>query len=105
MSKKIQKCFPEERDRTGAGPRASKVSRIRAWALIGVHLVVALHLAHWFATGRTLSLIEPSEAMQFSKRSVINAGLVFFGAVILSTLLLGRFFCGWACHLVALQDL
>jgi len=73
--------------------------------LIGVHLVVAVHLAHWFATGRTLSLIEPSEAMEFSKHSVINAGLVFFGAVILSTLLLGRFFCGWACHLVALQDL
>lgn len=92
------KCPPQ-------GPRPSKASLVRALVLVGVHLAVALHLAHWFATGRTLSLIEPSEAMEFSKHSVVNAGLVFFGAVILSTLLLGRFFCGWACHLVALQDL
>lgn len=52
-----------------------------------------------------MSPLEPSEAMEFSKHSVINAGFVFFGLTILSTLVLGRWFCGWACHLVALQDL
>ncbi len=43
--------------------------------------------------------------MEFAKYSVVNAGLIFFAITILSTLILGRWFCGWACHLVALQDL
>lgn len=85
--------------------RASKVSRWRAAALIGVHVLVALHVAHWMRTGTTLSPLEPSEAMEFVKHDLVNAGLVFFGLTILSTLVLGRWFCGWACHVVALQDL
>ena len=35
----------------------------------------------------------------------VNAGFIFFIVVILSTAVLGRWFCGWACHVVALQDL
>jgi len=35
----------------------------------------------------------------------LNAGFVFFALALLSTLLFGRFLCGWGCHLVALQDL
>jgi len=81
------------------------MSRRRAFVLFGVHLLFAVHLAHWLETGSTMSPLEPSEAMEFSKRSVINAGFIFFGLTILSTLFLGRWFCGWACHLVALQDL
>lgn len=72
--------------------------------LVGVHLLFALHVWHWWERGTTLTPVEPSEAMEFSKTSIVNFGLVFFGLTILSTLLLGRFFCGWACHLVALQD-
>ena len=75
------------------------------WVLVGVHLLFAIHMLDWATTGRTYGLFEPSESMEFSKHSVVNVGLVFFGGLILSTLLLGRFFCGWACHLVALQDL
>lgn len=37
--------------------------------------------------------------------ALLNAGFLFFILLILSTLILGRFFCGWACHVVALQDL
>jgi polyferredoxin len=70
-----------------------------------VHALIALHVAHWMSTGSTLSPLEPSEAMEFSKHDLVNAGFVFFGLTILSTLVLGRWFCGWACHLVALQDL
>ncbi len=91
----------------GAVPalRASKNGRWRALALVLVHVLVALHIAHWMQTGETFSPLEPSEAMEFSKHDVVNAGFVFFGLTILSTLVLGRWFCGWACHLVALQDL
>ncbi len=55
--------------------------------------------------GRTTTPIEPSESMEFAKNGVINAGLIFFVVALLSTLILGRWFCGWGCHLVMLQDL
>ncbi|HIG12275.1 MAG TPA: 4Fe-4S binding protein [Planctomycetes bacterium] len=87
------------------GPRPSRVSRWRALVLVGVHIAIAAHVMHWWLNGKTLSPLEPSEAMEFSKNSVINAGLLFFAISSLATLIFGRFFCGWACHLVALQDL
>jgi polyferredoxin len=73
--------------------------------LVLVHVLVAVHVAHWMRAGETLSPFEPSEAMEFAKHDLINAGFVFFALAILSTLVFGRWFCGWACHLVALQDL
>lgn len=94
------------RDQNAVPPiRASKNGRWRALALVLVHGLVAVHVAHWMRTGSTLSPLEPSEAMEFSKHDIVNAGFVFFGLTILSTLVLGRWFCGWACHVVALQDL
>lgn len=87
------------------GIRPSKAGRWRALVLVLIHVLAAIHIAHWMSTGRTMSPLEPSEAMEFSKHSVVNAGFVFFGLTIASTLVLGRWFCGWACHLVALQDL
>ncbi|WP_419191220.1 4Fe-4S binding protein [Saltatorellus ferox] len=86
-------------------PRKSKATRWRAAVLIGLHVLAAIHIAHWMSTGRTVSPLEPSEAMDFAKYSVVNAGLIFFALTIVSTLILGRWFCGWACHVVALQDL
>ena len=73
--------------------------------LVLVHLIAAAHIAHWATTGSSLSPVEPSEAKEFAERSLINAGFVFFALMIGSTLIFGRWFCGWACHLVALQDL
>lgn len=85
--------------------RPSRYSKWRAAVLIGVHGLIAIHLVHWRLAGTTLSPVEPAEAMEFSKTGVVNAGVVFFSLAILSTLVLGRFFCGWGCHLIALQDL
>lgn len=70
-----------------------------------VHVVIGLHIAHWLTSGTTVTPVEPSEAMAFSRDSIINAGLIFFAAMIGLTAVFGRFFCGWGCHLVALQDL
>ncbi|MGH9464066.1 MAG: 4Fe-4S binding protein, partial [Thermoanaerobaculia bacterium] len=83
----------------------SRMSKRRAAVLVAVHVVIAAHIAHWLVAGRTVTPVEPSEAMAFAKGGMVNAGLVFFAAAILLTLVFGRFFCGWACHLVALQDL
>src|SRR5258707_189079 len=84
--------------------RKSKAGARRAIVLLLVQALIAVHIAHWMSTGKTMTPLEPSEAMQFSKAAVVNAGLIFFGLTIASTFLLGRWFCGWACHLVALQD-
>ncbi|MCA9312072.1 MAG: 4Fe-4S binding protein, partial [Phycisphaerales bacterium] len=83
----------------------SRMGRRRAAVLIAVHLLILAHIIHWLATGRTLSPVEPSESMETIETGLVNAGAIFFLLAILSTLIFGRFFCGWGCHIVALQDL
>lgn len=85
--------------------RHSRTSKWRAAVLIAIHVAIAVHIAHWLVAGTTVTPVEPSEAMAFSKAGIINAGFLFFAGAILLTALFGRWFCGWACHLVALQDL
>jgi len=80
------------------------VARWRMLVLIAIHVAIALHVAHWAAAGSTLTPLEPSESIELTAKGVLNAGAIFFGLAILSTALFGRFFCGWACHLVAIQD-
>jgi len=43
--------------------------------------------------------------MQTLELGYVNAGIILFVLLILSTMVFGRFFCGWGCHVVALQDL
>ncbi|MDX2146768.1 MAG: hypothetical protein SFZ23_04530 [Planctomycetota bacterium] len=91
----------------GGGPgkmRSSRSGRWRAIVLVAVHVVIALHVLQWWLTGMTLSPVEPSESMYTLELGRVNAGFVFFVLAILSTLVLGRFLCGWGCHVVALQD-
>lgn len=94
-------------DRKGARkePRRSRMGVYRAGVLIAVHVAIIAHVIWWLATGRTISPVEPSESMQTLEQGVINAGFVFFALAILATLLLGRYVCGWACHVIAMQDL
>jgi tetratricopeptide (TPR) repeat protein/NAD-dependent dihydropyrimidine dehydrogenase PreA subunit len=88
-----------------AGVRRSRRGRWRALVLLAVHVAIAAHVAHFLVAGRTLSPVEPSESMYTLELGELNAGFVFFAAALLGTALFGRFFCGWGCHLVALQDL
>lgn len=85
--------------------RASRMSRWRAAVLIAIHVAIVAHIIQWLVTGSTISPIEPSEAMYTIELGKLNAGFVTFVIALLSTVLFGRFFCGWACHVVALQDL
>lgn len=43
--------------------------------------------------------------MEFSKYGVVNLGLVLLLGAAALTAVFGRFFCGWACHIIAMQDL
>ncbi len=81
------------------------MGRRRAVSLILVHLLILGHIAHWWLAGSTLTPLEPSEASFSLLDGAVNAGAIFLGILILSTLVFGRFFCGWACHVVAYQDL
>jgi len=85
--------------------RRSRRGKWRAAVLLAVHLLIAAHAAHFLLTGRTMSPVEPSESMYTLELGYVNAGFLFFLLALLGTILFGRFFCGWGCHLVALQDL
>ena len=89
----------------GGEIKKSKISRWRAGVLVAVHVAIGIHIWHWLATGETMTPVEPSEAMETVELGRINAGFVLFLSLIASTLIFGRWFCGWACHVVALQDL
>jgi polyferredoxin/tetratricopeptide (TPR) repeat protein len=84
--------------------RKSKRSKWRAGVLIGVHAIVAVHLTHYLIAGRSLSPVEPSESMYTLELGYVNCGFIFFAVALAGTAIFGRFFCGWGCHIVALQD-
>jgi tetratricopeptide (TPR) repeat protein/ferredoxin len=90
---------------TKTGIRKSKTSRWRAAALITLNLFMIAHIIQWRVMGKTVSPIEPSETMHTLQKGFVNAGFIFFTLAILATLILGRFVCGWGCHILALQDL
>ncbi|CAN5866539.1 hypothetical protein BH11PLA1_BH11PLA1_10380 [soil metagenome] len=92
------------------GAPKSRIGPWRAAVLVGIHLIFLAHLAQWLNSGlrdgvrSTLSPVEPSESMFTLELGQLNAGFVMFAVAIVATLIFGRFFCGWACHIVALQD-
>jgi tetratricopeptide (TPR) repeat protein/NAD-dependent dihydropyrimidine dehydrogenase PreA subunit len=84
--------------------RKSKTAPWRARALILLNLAMIAHVLQWWFMGKTISPIEPSEAMHTLQRGAVNAGFIFFSLAILSTMVFGRFVCGWGCHIISLQD-
>ena len=97
----------------GAGPAGhaphpkphSTIGKYRAIVLAVIQLVMIAHVAHWFLVGTSVAPLEPSDSMATFKDGVINAGTIVFGIGLVSTLILGRWFCGWGCHIIMLQDL
>ena len=85
--------------------KKSRASKWRAATLIAVHAIILAHVVQWLVQGVTVSPVEPSESMFTLETGEVNAGFIFFAVAIASTLIFGRYFCGWGCHVVALQDL
>ncbi len=88
---------------TDARPR--DYSRKRAACLIGIHLLFILHILHWKLAGRTLAPLELNEVMYTLEIGIVTAGFVFMTLAVLGTIVFGRFFCSWGCHILALEDL
>ena len=91
--------------------RKSKNGKRRAVVLVSVQLLLIAHIGLWLLSkkygwfgGQTITPVEPSESMDFVKSGLVNAGLIFFSLALLGTLIFGRWFCGWGCHIVMLQD-
>ena len=79
--------------------------RARYTVLALVHVAVLAHVLHWKLGGRTLSPLEPSEARDTLVNGAVNAGFVLLAVALAATAIVGRFFCGWGCHVVLYQDL
>ncbi len=93
-------------------PVLRKTNYKRRWTVLWiVQLLIIAHIVIWALSqkygwfgGATITPIEPSEGMELVKNGVVNAGAIFFLLALLSTLVFGRWFCGWGCHVVLLQD-
>ncbi|MCP4247086.1 MAG: tetratricopeptide repeat protein [bacterium] len=112
------KTEAKSRRRPAAGPAPANVAdaaeaprprrpyaRWRAVSLSLVYLVFAAHIIHWKITGHTLAPLELNEVMYTLELGIVTAGFLFMCFLALGTLVFGRFFCSWACHIMVLQDL
>jgi len=77
----------------------------RAGTLTLVYLLFGLHLAHWKLAGKTLAPLEFNEVMYTLELGILTAGFLFMALAALSVVFVGRFFCSWGCHILALEDL
>lgn len=89
----------------GAADPGRSYGRRRALCLILVHVLFVIHIVHWRLAGRTLAPLELNEVMYTLEIGIVTAGFVFMAVACLATLIFGRFFCSWGCHILALQDL
>ncbi|MBX3404055.1 MAG: 4Fe-4S binding protein [Phycisphaeraceae bacterium] len=98
--------LPVLADPVGLGQaRLRRRRRFRAAVLAGVWLLMIAHVTHWAVTGRSVAPFVLSDAMKTLELGQVNPGFLLFAAALLVTLVCGRFLCGWACHMGALQDL
>jgi len=98
------------RDRSGgrtSPPQARplKYGKWRAIALTSVYVLFGVHIAHWKLNGTTLAPLELNEVMYTLELGIVTAGFLLMATLFVATAFLGRFFCSWACHILALEDL
>ena len=77
----------------------------RVGTLILVYVLMVAHVVHWKLAGRTLAPLELNEVMYTLELGIVTAGFIFMGLLVVLTMIFGRFFCSWACHILALEDL
>src|SRR5262245_11216918 len=83
-----------------------KLSRARVVVQVLVHLVIIGHLLAFYYLGWTRVGGVDIQAFfhDFLGSGLVSAGVILAAAAFLVTLVLGRVFCGWACHFGGLQD-
>lgn len=79
-------------------------SKRRAWTLFGVWIFFALHMIHWRFNKTTLAPLELNEVLYTIHQGIVTAGFILMVLIMIATLIFGRFFCGWGCHILSLED-
>jgi len=77
---------------------------LRISCLIFLHILILLHV-YVFGDSVIGSVDFQEFFHSFIKSGIINAGVILVLVAFLTTLIFGRFFCGWACHFGAIQEL
>ncbi len=91
---------------SGSGTsRQNRYARWRAGTLILVYVLMAVHIVHWKISGKTVAPFELNEVMYTLEYGIVTAGFLFMLGVTIATMVFGRVFCSWGCHILALQDL
>jgi len=79
------------------------ILKLRITTLIIVHILILLHV-YYFGSDVVGSIDFQEFFHSFLKEGIVNAGVILVFIAFLTTLLFGRFFCGWACHFGAIQE-
>ena len=87
-----------------SSPATSRAVRWRPLCLAAAYLLIVAHVVHWKLAGRTLTSIQLSEAGRFAAEGVATAAFFYFAILTVITMVFGRFFCAWACHMLAVQE-
>ncbi len=66
---------------------------------------MVVHIVYWKLAGRALAPLEFNEVLFTVHQGIITAGFILMAITVIATLIFGRFFCSWGCHILALQDL
>ena len=79
------------------------IQKLRIASLIGVHVLI---LAHIYIFGdKVIGSLDFQEFFHsIIKYGIINSGVLLVLLAFFTTLIFGRFFCGWACHFGAIQE-
>ena len=80
------------------------IQKLRIASLIGIQFLI---LAHIYIFGdQIIGSLDFQEFFHaFVKYGIVNAGTLLVILAFVITLIFGRFFCGWACHFGAVQEL
>ncbi len=80
------------------------IQKLRIASLIGIQFLI---LAHIYIFGdQIIGSLDFQEFFHaFVKYGIVNAGALLVILAFVITLIFGRFFCGWACHFGAVQEL
>ena len=80
------------------------MQKYRLISFLFVHILILLHVL-WFKNSTVGSFDFLEFFDRFIGMGVLNAGSIMVIFAFFSTLIFGRFFCGWLCHFGAVQEL
>ena len=79
------------------------MQKYRLISFIVVHLLILAHVL-WFKNSHVGSFDFQEFFDRFIGQGILNAGSIMVIFAFFSTLIFGRFFCGWLCHFGAVQE-